>query len=168
MEIVEANDAHIPGIVDVWKEFMDFHKDIAPSLARSKDGHLNFADHLRDLIGSGENYLLVALDKNRVVGYSLSQIRKNPPVYERQTLGLIFEMAVMSDYRRQGIGEKMLRRILDWFATHNIDRIELSVIARNQVGYSFWKKHGFKDYRHRLYLEKETGGKSGTYRRKTL
>lgn len=153
MEITKATDAHIPEIVEVWKEFMDFHKDIDPNLAMSKNGHLKFADHLRDLIEAEENHILVVLDKNRVVGYSLSQVRKNTPVFERETIGLISDMAVTSDYRRQGIGEKMLRIILEWFAVQGIDRIELSVIARNQVGYSFWKKHGFKDYLHRLYLE---------------
>jgi len=48
----------------------------------------------------------------------------------------------------------MLAEVLKWFASRSIDRIELDVITKNQIGYSFWKKHGFKDYRHRLYLDR--------------
>ena len=74
---------------------------------------------------------------------------------ERETYGFIDTMAITSDYRRQGIGEQMLDRIFEWFDSQDIDRIELSVSARNQVGYSFWRKHGFHDFMHRLYLDKK-------------
>ena len=154
MEIIEATDSHIPEIIELWKEFMDFHKDIDPVLSRSEDGHLNFEKHLRDSISSEDYHILVALDKGHVVGFSTSQIRKYSPVFKMQTLGGIDTMAVKSNYRRKGIGEQMLEKILKWFESRNIDRIELSVAANNQIGYSFWKKHGFKDYRHRLYLDR--------------
>lgn len=154
MEITEATDNHIPEILDIWKEFMDFHKDIDPRFARSENGHLNFEKHLRDVIGSEDAQALIALDKSHVVGYSIAEIGKDPPVFERQTHGLISDMAVKSNYRRQGIGAQMLSEIYKWFESRKIYRIELSVAARNQVGYSFWKKHGFRDYMHRLYLDR--------------
>ena len=152
MEIALATDSHVPEIVELWKEFMDFHKEIDSNFSRSEDGHLSFENHLRDLMKSEDAHVLVALDKNSVVGYSLALIRNNP-VFERDTYGAIDIMAVTAEYRRKRIGEQMLTRIYEWFASRNIDRIELSVAARNRVGYSFWKKHGFKDYRHRLYLQ---------------
>lgn len=154
MEITVAKDAHIPGIVEVWKELMDFHMDIDPRFTRSENGHISFEKHLRDMIGSEDTHILVALDNNTVVGFSICQIGKHPPVFEHETYGLISDMAVKSDYRRRGIGERMLTKIYKWFESRNINRIELSVAARNQVGYSFWKKHGFRDYMHRLYLNK--------------
>jgi ribosomal protein S18 acetylase RimI-like enzyme len=154
MEIIEAIDSHIPEIVELWKEFMDFHKDIDPVFSRSEDGHLSFEKHLRDSINSEDWHILVALDKGCVVGFSTSQISKYAPVFEMKTHGGINTMAVKSNYRRKGIGEQMLEKILKWFESRNIDRIELSVAANNQIGYSFWKKHGFKDYRHRLYLDR--------------
>ena len=153
MEITVATESHVPEIIELWKEFMDYHKDIDPALSRSKDGHLSFEKHLRELMKSEDNLILVALDKDHVVGFSTSQISKYPPVFEQETYGGINTMAVKSNYRRKRIGERMLAKIFEWFASRNIDRIELSVLANNQIGYSFWKKHGFKDYRHRLYLD---------------
>lgn len=153
MEITVATESHVPEIIELWKEFMDFHKDIDPTLSRRQDAHLSFEKNLRDSISSEDCYILVALDKGRVVGFSDSQISKYPPVFERETYGSVDTMAVTSNYRRKGIGKRMLAKIFEWFASRNIDRIELSVLANNQIGYSFWKKHGFKDYRHRLYLD---------------
>jgi len=87
MEITEATDNHIPEILEIWKEFMDFHKDIDPRFARSENGHLNFEKHLTDVIGSEDAQALVVLDKSHVVGYSIAETGKDPPVFERQNYG---------------------------------------------------------------------------------
>ena len=154
MEITIAENSHVPGIVEVWKEFMDFHKEIDPYNARSEDGHIHMEKYLRDSMNSQDAIVLVALDNGHVVGYSISGISKRHPVFQQDTQGVIYDIAVISDYRRRGIGGEMLARIRQWFDSRNIDRIELGVAAKNQIGYSFWKKHGFQDYMHRLYLEK--------------
>jgi len=49
----------------------------------------------------------------------------------------------------------MLKNLLAWFKKRGLDRIELRVAARNPIGYAFWKKSGFKDYLHVLYLERK-------------
>ena len=153
MEILVATDKHIPGIIELWKEYMDFHKDIDPYLSRGEDGHIKFENQLRDLMKSEDTLLLVALDKGHVIGYSLC-LNPRTLVLKSETYGFISDMVVQSNYRRQGIGEQMLAKIYEWFESRNIDRIELTVVAKNQVGYSFWRKHGFKDYIHRLYLDR--------------
>ena len=156
LEIVPADTTHIREILEVWKEFMDFHKDIDPVFARSKDGHITMGEHLHDLIQSEEAQVLVALDKGHVVAYSIAEIHNRPPVFQYRAYGAISDLAVKSDYRRRGIGEKLLHTMFAWFESHSMDRIELRVASKNEVGYSFWKKHGFQDYMHtlRLYRKK--------------
>jgi ribosomal protein S18 acetylase RimI-like enzyme len=155
IEIVEAKDSHVIDMIELWKEFMDFHRNIDAQFTRGENGHAAFRTHVLDWIQSEDALVLAALENSRVVGYSMSEIRKYPPVYDKDSYGIIESMAVASSHRRRGIGDLMLVRIFDWFASRNIDRIELSVAARNQVGYSFWRKHGFRDYRHRLYLDRK-------------
>ena len=104
MRIIVATESLVPQIVEVWKEFMDYHKNIDPHLARREDGHVNFENYLRNLMKSEDAQLVVALDKDRVVGYCLALINKNPPVVKREIYGYISDIAVQSDYRRQGIG----------------------------------------------------------------
>jgi len=154
MEIIPATDTHVPEIVEVWQEFMDFHKDIDPRFPLKQDAPLIWEKHLRDLMKSDNALVLIALEKDKVVGFSISLIDRHPPIFERETYGFIASMGVKSSYRRKEIGEEMFRKITEWFESRNIDKIELTVTARNQVGYSFWKKHGFQDYTHVLYLDK--------------
>ena len=153
MKIVRAESSHIPGIVEVWVELMAFHQDIDPRFPMVEDARLKYEKHLRDLMAAENTLVLVAVDEGDIVGYSVAQINQSTPIFHRETYGIIEAAAVKAAYRRKSIGTCMLAETLDWFGTKDTDMIELSVAARNQVGYSFWKKHGFKDYLHRLYLK---------------
>jgi GNAT superfamily N-acetyltransferase len=154
VEIVKAEERHFSELSEVWKEFMDFHKRIDPYLTRKEDGHIIFINYMRELMAKPEeNLLLVALDSEHVVGYSLSMVAKRAPVFEQQVYGLISDMAVAGGYRRKGVGEKMLAEIFKWFRSKGINRVELSVAHGNPLGGPFWKKQGFKDYLHRVYRD---------------
>lgn len=158
MEVFVAEPSHVPEIVEIWKEFMDYHRTIDAYFSRRDDGHVNFEKFVRELIESDDNLVLVGLCEDQIAGYSIAQISTHPPVFEDERFGLISDLAVKEGHRRKGIGEAMLARMLEWFESHNLDRIELRVVAKNKVGYSFWEKHGFKDYVHILYLEKRKDG----------
>jgi ribosomal protein S18 acetylase RimI-like enzyme len=102
---------------------------------------------------SEDGLVLVALDQGRVVGFALAEIRGPHKVYRLERYGALDTVAVAADYRRRGVGEAMLREILNWLRSKNVGRVELEVLSGNDVGYGFWRKLGFKDYRHRLFLK---------------
>jgi GNAT superfamily N-acetyltransferase len=87
----------------------------------------------------------------KVVGYSYSLIQAPSNLVKRKKYGCIHDLFVTKDYRRHGIGEKMYGEILKWFHTKGIERVELQVIAKNQMSYSFWKKHGFTVFQNTLF-----------------
>jgi ribosomal protein S18 acetylase RimI-like enzyme len=132
---------------------MRFHQDIDPIFTPSDGALPGFEEDIRRLMKSEEGLVLVALDEGRVVGFSSSEVRQRAKVWKFERFGAIDTVAVTALYRRRGIGEEMLLEILKWFQSRRIDRVELEVVAKNRLGYSFWKKHGFTDYRHRLFLQ---------------
>jgi ribosomal protein S18 acetylase RimI-like enzyme len=103
---------------------------------------------------SDNGLALVAIENGIVVGYSLSEVQGQSPAMKQDKWGYIDQMAVTESYRRRGVGEKMYTEIMAWFESKGIKRVELELTAKNSVSYSFWRKHGFKDYMHRLYLER--------------
>ena len=153
MEIVIAQECHVPEIINIWEEFSRFHEPFDPRYPMKDDMRTGYEGHLREAMAAKDTEVLVALEKDKVVGYVMAMIRKSSPAWKREKYGYIEEMAVTADYRRRGIGTQILEKILDWFRSENLDMIELSVGAKNKVGYSFWKKHGFRDYLHHLYLK---------------
>ncbi len=149
-----AGTEHIPGVVEVWKDFMDFHQAKDPFFTMREGADEAFSNFFREVISADDSHALVALDKEKVVGFSISAIKNHPPVFTETKYGEIIDLAIHDDYRRQGIGEEMLNIIFEWFDAHDARRIELRVAAKNMIGYSFWEKHGFVEYLHVLYLER--------------
>ena len=155
IEIVPATPAHVPEIVELWIELTDFHKEISPYFARSEDAATHFEDHINEWISKGDTQVLVALYNNIVVAYSIAEVLNRPPLFKERTFGFISDLAVKSEYRRKGIGGKMLEKMFEWFKSHNLQRIHLQVVPQNEVACSFWKKHGFCEHMHTLYIIRE-------------
>lgn len=155
MVITAATESHIPQIVELWKEFEDFHAALDPFFSRKEDGHIYFEKILSGLMKSNESLVLVAVNGDDVVGFSTASLKTYPPVYINESFGFIGSLSVKSGWRRKGIGEQMLGEMLDWFKSRNIERVELRVRVKNEEGYSFWKKHGFQDYEHYLFLNNQ-------------
>jgi GNAT superfamily N-acetyltransferase len=153
-EIVPVKDSYIPELLELWKELMDFHKDIDVRFPMKDDAVSIFKDHLKTKVDSEESLVVAAIDNGKITGFAIAGINTYPPIFQKNTYGIIDTMVVSANYRKKGIGEKILIRIFEWFDSRNTTRIELSVASLNQVGYSFWRKHGFEDYVHRLYLDR--------------
>lgn len=152
MEILHANHTHIPQIVDIWKDFMDCHKNIDPFFTRSVNGHEKFKTYLESVINNDEYLLLVITELQNVIGYTLAQIQYHPPVFEDTRYCLITDIVVKDEYRRQGLGQQLIEGVKTWAKGKNVTRIELKVLPGNTLAYKFYLHLGFKDYLHDLYL----------------
>ncbi|HEY95304.1 MAG TPA: GNAT family N-acetyltransferase [Dehalococcoidia bacterium] len=153
MEIKEASEKHIPEITKLWMEFMYFNAEIEPFDTSGDNVLTQVETHLRNKIRSDDSLVLVSLDDQNVVGYSISQITRMPPFSRGKNIGVIYDMAVTASHRRKGIGKEMLDRIKAWFKERDIKRIEISVVTKNTIGNSFWREQGFQDYEQILYIE---------------
>jgi GNAT superfamily N-acetyltransferase len=111
-------------------------------------------NHVSRFTHSDDGMVPVALENGTAVGYSLSEVQGPIPIsLKQEKWGYMDQMAVTESHRRRGVGEKMLGEIMAWFKSKGIYRVELDLTARNSVSYSFWRKHGFKDYMHRLFFD---------------
>jgi ribosomal protein S18 acetylase RimI-like enzyme len=152
MEIVPAQEIHVPQILDLWQEFAKHHEPFDPRYPMKEDVRVGYETHLREAMQTENTKIYVAMDSGRAVGYTIANIRKTIP-WQRERYGYIEEMAVNGRYRRQGVGTILFDAVMDWFKMENLDLVELTVASKNMVGYSFWKKKGFQDYLHTLYLK---------------
>jgi GNAT superfamily N-acetyltransferase len=154
VEIVKAEEKHVTAIGKLWWEFMIFHQKVEPIFTPREGAIPGFVENnLRRFMKSRDGLVLVALDKTKVVGYSLSEIIGPSPGFKREEYGSIDQMAVTADYRKKGIGEKMFAETAKWFLSRNIERVEIQTTAKNAVANSFWQKQGFEVYMHTLYKE---------------
>jgi GNAT superfamily N-acetyltransferase len=95
----------------------------------------------------------VAEHAGEIVGYCLAARATYPPVFRTQEYGMIYDMAVSAQRRREGIGELLFGEVRRWFESRGIRRIELRVLPANKLSTSFWKKQGFRPFLETLYRE---------------
>lgn len=153
MEVVKARKPNIPPILEIWKELMDFHVPFDSRYTLSDGAEESMGKNLERLIEAEDTLVIIAVENTKPLGFGIARIDKYPPVFVKQICGSIADLAVSSGHRRKGIGELMLKEMLDWFQSRRIDRVELRVASMNTVGYSFWRKHGFTDYMHIMYRD---------------
>ena len=149
IEIAERK--HLPRILELWQDLMDYHTQFDPLFETRKDGAKNWEQYLRGLMKTREARVFVAVEDSQVIGYSACRVASHPPVLKQEHYGLIMDMAVKQGHQRHGVGTMLLEKIYEWVESMRLDRIELQVVPKNEIGYSFWQKHGFADYLHSLY-----------------
>jgi GNAT superfamily N-acetyltransferase len=161
--IRQATQKDTQAMVELWKEMIDFHKELDRFFTRKSTGHQEWMKFITDHISKETSCVLVAECKGRIVGYSLAIISEYPPVLTIKRYGLFQDLAITADYRRCGIGESLFAEMLKWFREHGIERMEVRVSVRNELSTAFWRKMGFKPYIETLYLE-ISGVRNGTIR----
>lgn len=153
IEIIPAEESHIPAICLLWLEFLHFSADIDPYFTlREKTSEGFEREYLRPAMGSDKSLVLAAMDGDRIVGYSHAQIEDIPNLLLSRK-GTIEHVFVTRDYRRQGIGDRFYTQMLEWFRSRGIERVELQVIEKNDAAESFWRARGFQDFQRTLYRE---------------
>jgi ribosomal protein S18 acetylase RimI-like enzyme len=148
----EAIEQDIPRIIELWKEFMDFHKIRDPFFSRSKEGPENFGKFILENLHKDNAIVYVAETNGEVIAHILATIQSYPPAFEMKRYGLVNDLAVSSAYRRIGIGQHLFYKAKEWFRKKGMKRIEIEVVLANEVSTSFWEKMGFKAYKERRYL----------------
>ena len=78
---------------------------------------------------------IVAVDGDRVVGYVGSQAV--PPEAD------VMNLAVLPDYRRQGIGQRLIDLLIERLHADGISSLTLEVRVSNQPAISLYEKLGF-------------------------
>lgn len=57
----------------------------------------------------------------------------------------IYHAAVLKDYRKKGIGKKLVYEVLKALKSEEIHRVALLVFKDNNIGNAFWESIGFEE-----------------------
>ena len=153
MLIRKAKHSDVADICTLWCEFMNFHAAYDPCYTISANGADVFGKFVDEQISSRNALVLVAKDKNGLVGYLLAKIENRPPVFKLRRIGVIYDLAVTEHKRNTGVGTLLYQRSLEWFKKRNITRVELTVATTNPVSTRFWEKQGFVPYYERRFKD---------------
>jgi len=165
-EIRRATARDIKQILPVWGELAGFHASLDPAFTPSSEWPREYGAYLKTLMAREDTLALVAKENQEIIGYAVGRITTLPPFFEHRFRGYIHDVYVRGEFRRRGLGRRLVEEILAWFGRRGVTLVELTVAANNSEAFPFWKRLGFFVYMHQMKRElRERGTGNGNSRR---
>jgi RimJ/RimL family protein N-acetyltransferase len=101
---------------------------------------------------SENSTIVIAEEDNQLIGYLIA-IGGNA---KRNKHSVYLVIGVLAQYRGLGVGTQLFEQLEKWATEHDVHRLELTVVTRNEAGIRLYKKMGFDiegTKRHSLYIE---------------
>ena len=109
-------------------------------------------DWFLEVLANPNKMLFVAEAGGRVAGQILviDSVSMDDPIYRPRRYLEVDELAVLTPYRRQGVGQRLMRAAEQFAAERGITTIELNVWEGNLQALSFYERLGYRTIRRRM------------------
>jgi ribosomal protein S18 acetylase RimI-like enzyme len=138
IRIRAATPADIPQLVELLKALFAIEADFDFDPDKQTRG-------LNLLLDSEKDTLLVAvplLGDNKVLG--LCTVQTLISTAEGGPVGLLEDLVVAADFRKQGIATKLLAEAVAWAESQGLKRLQLLADKNNESALSFYQKQGWQ------------------------
>ncbi|MCL2087857.1 MAG: GNAT family N-acetyltransferase [Oscillospiraceae bacterium] len=139
MTIRKATVKDLKSIKELYWELDSVAINLKPEDFKHKE---RSDEHLIEIINSDKSDFLVAMISKKVAGFSLIYEReldsdKNPHKY-----AYIQDFVVKKEYRRRGVGARLMDVSKVWAKNRNALELRLSIMPENENARRFYTKHG--------------------------
>ena len=143
MNIVPANESHIPGMISLLQQVGEVHHQIRPDLFRA--GAQKYDEEaLKRLLQDPTRPIFIAEMDGQVAGYAfciLQEAKNDPVLWDRKVL-YIDDLCVDEGRRGQGIAKALYRHVCDWAGKQGCAFVTLNVWCGNNGAMAFYEKMG--------------------------
>lgn len=105
----------------------------------------DYLSFVKDSIEKDNCLVLVAETESKLIGFLRAEIVDRPPVFKVNKIGDIGDLFVKKEWRRKGIGSRLVKEAEVWFEKREINLLKVSVYVKNKSAQKFWDSKEFKD-----------------------
>ena len=148
MDIRQANKNDITQMVPLLDEVSKLHFEKRPDMFKIKT-HEEIKSNLEEMIQDESNIILLAEDKQIVVGVIICEIKEkiNRTDLKDSKVLWINEICVKQEYRRNGIGRSLIEKAKEIAKANNCLRLELNCWELNGEAMKFYENQGLTTQR---------------------
>ena len=143
ISIRRAVEADLPVIQALASGLLNYERENFDS---SLDANWTFSEEAKKkyLVAINEKYTIIAENDGEPVGYLIGKIFSTPADSARVIKQAMLEnIFVNAELRGSGIGQKLIQKFLDYCRSEGVDRVNVSVLAKNENTIKFYEKTGF-------------------------
>jgi GNAT superfamily N-acetyltransferase len=82
-------------------------------------------DHRELILADPRTAILVAEEQGRVLGYAHAQVETNDPVYLPERYGVLVDLIVCEDRRRERIGTRLFEACREWLVSRGAGELRM-------------------------------------------
>lgn len=146
IEVRDARKDDLDEVANLWERLAKHHADLSDDFALAWDSKRRWSKYLRDKFAEISTKLIVAEEKDEIVGFMLCMLSPNIPIYKERKLGIISDAYVQEGRRKKGVANKMFDVALKWFRKNKVKTVELRVAMINPDAQAVWKSLGFTPF----------------------
>lgn len=142
-----ARAQEIDRVAALWALITEHHADLDP-LFRMRRGPVaegELRELLRALQRDPDVEILVCDVDGLPAGLCIVRIDRAPPILEETERAEITDLGVRPEWRRRGMGRRLVEAAQAWVRDRGVARIEIQVASGNREGQAFWRAMGFAD-----------------------
>ena len=140
----------IEKLTEASEQTLDDINRLLPQLSKSVSDHASSLKSLQEIIHNTNAALIVARDDGHVIGiaalYIITKLTKRSAFVE--------DVVVDSAYRGQGLGEKIMRELIDRARAAGVNSLSLTSRAERVAGNKLYQKLGFEQKETNVYTMK--------------
>ena len=143
MDIRQVNGNDITQVIPLLDEVAKLHFEKRSDMFKIKT-HEEIKSNLEEMIQDNSNIILIAEDKQIVVGVIICKIREinNHTNLKNTKVLWINEICVKQEYRRNGIGHSLIEKAKEIAKANNCLRLELNCWELNEGAMKFYENQG--------------------------
>jgi len=125
-----------------WLQLREAEAKDDPRLAPSKNAAQIAREHREVILADPRTAFFVAEERGEIVGYLHAQIEQGDPAYDAGSYGLVADLFVDAERRKQGIGRALLRCAAEWFASLGMREYRVRTPAAHPEARGFFERAG--------------------------
>ncbi len=146
MQIKEYNSqTHLSRVRECFVELQDFERRHHPGLPAGADIVDLYIPHMLERCEHCQGKVLVAEIGGEVAGYvtSLTKVKSEDLEDGDAEYGLVSDLVVAQEFRRRGIGRKLLEAAESFARTEEASSLRIGVLAGNQIAEDLYSSMGY-------------------------
>ncbi|MFX0172793.1 MAG: GNAT family N-acetyltransferase [Candidatus Hodarchaeota archaeon] len=150
--IRKADILDLDQLRDLWIEQRNYHYELDSLYAYTEESPQKWVEQIENILHSESQRVYVAVNsQGHILGYIHGGIYPWP-ISPYEYYGSLNTVSVTREAQGQGIGKRLIMKLLDWFKDKGIEQVSLHVDYRNHRALKLYHSLGFRPYQHRLML----------------
>jgi ribosomal protein S18 acetylase RimI-like enzyme len=146
LTIRSAARADVPALGRLGALLVRLHHEWDPArfLPATRHTEQGYGSFLGTQLDSADAFVLVAVERDEVIGYAYAGIEGTDYMALRGPAGAVYDLVVDPAHRGRGVGRRLLESVIERLVARGAPRVVLSTAERNEAAQRLFARAGFR------------------------